>query len=89
MRRIPSTSSSLGDTDLLGTLHSIYNTPRPHGHTCQVWVQGHGGAEGQVSQEEREDTGVWVEGATQSTWWSQGNQKDTVGCWGNGGGFCP
>ncbi|KAM6387842.1 von Willebrand factor A domain-containing protein 5A-like isoform 2-T2 [Pluvialis apricaria] len=50
MRRIPSTSSSLGDTNLLGTLRSVYNTPRPHGHTRQVWVQRHGGVEGQVSQ---------------------------------------
>lgn len=43
MRRIPSTGSSLGDANLLGTLRSIYNTPRPHGHTRQVWVQGRGG----------------------------------------------
>lgn len=95
IRRIPSTGSSLGDTNLLGTLRSIYNTPRPRGHTRQVWVQGHGGVEGQVSQGEREDTGVWVEGATQGMWWPQGNKKDTVGCGGMEkwvyifGGFCP
>lgn len=35
--------------------------------------------EGEVSQEEREDMGVWVEGATQGMRWSQGNRKDTVG----------
>lgn len=50
MRRIPSTSSSLGDTNLLGTLRSVYNTPRPCGHTRQVWVQRHGRVEGQASQ---------------------------------------
>ncbi|NWH20203.1 VMA5A protein, partial [Grus americana] len=38
MRRIPSTGSSLGDTNLLGTLRSIYNTPRPHGHTRQLFI---------------------------------------------------
>ncbi|KAM6387847.1 von Willebrand factor A domain-containing protein 5A-like isoform 6-T7 [Pluvialis apricaria] len=38
MRRIPSTSSSLGDTNLLGTLRSVYNTPRPHGHTRQLFI---------------------------------------------------
>ncbi|KFQ89938.1 von Willebrand factor A domain-containing protein 5A, partial [Phoenicopterus ruber ruber] len=38
MRRIPSTSSSLGDTDLLGTLRSIYNTPRRRGHTRQLFI---------------------------------------------------
>lgn len=50
MRRIPSTSSSLGDTNLLGTLRSVYNTPRLRGHTRQVWVQRHGRVEGQASQ---------------------------------------
>ncbi|NXA24613.1 VMA5A protein, partial [Ibidorhyncha struthersii] len=38
MRRIPSTSSSLGDTSLLGTLRSVYNTPRPRGHTRQLFI---------------------------------------------------
>ncbi|NWX08162.1 VMA5A protein, partial [Caloenas nicobarica] len=38
MRRIPSTGSSLGDTNLLGTLRSIYDTPRPHGHTRQLFL---------------------------------------------------
>ncbi|XP_071674215.1 von Willebrand factor A domain-containing protein 5A-like [Patagioenas fasciata] len=38
MQRIPSTSSSLGDTNLLGTLRSIYDTPRPRGHTRQVFL---------------------------------------------------
>ncbi|NXX64295.1 VMA5A protein, partial [Scopus umbretta] len=38
MRRIPSTGSSLGDTNLLGTLRSIYNTPRPRGHTRQLFI---------------------------------------------------
>lgn len=95
MQRIPSTVSSLGDTNLLGTLRSIYDTPRPHGHTHQVWLQGHEGAGEQMSKEEREDTGVCVEGAAQSAWWSQRNKKDTVGCGGMGrsvcssGGFCP
>ncbi|XP_063177821.1 von Willebrand factor A domain-containing protein 5A-like isoform X2 [Chroicocephalus ridibundus] len=50
MRRIPSTGSSLGDSNLLETLRSVYNTPRPHRHPRQVWVQGHGGVEGQVSK---------------------------------------
>lgn len=53
MRCIPSTGSSLGDTNLLGTLRSVYNTSRPRGHTRQVWVQGHGGVEEQVSQGEK------------------------------------
>ncbi|NXQ83606.1 VMA5A protein, partial [Nyctibius grandis] len=38
MRLIPSTGSSLGDTDLLGTLRSIYNTPQPHGHMRQLFI---------------------------------------------------
>ncbi|XP_050767940.1 LOW QUALITY PROTEIN: von Willebrand factor A domain-containing protein 5A-like [Gymnogyps californianus] len=38
IRRIPSTGSSLGDTNLLGTLRSIYNTPRPRGHTRQLFI---------------------------------------------------
>ncbi|NWZ48390.1 VMA5A protein, partial [Haliaeetus albicilla] len=38
MRRIPSTGSSLGDTNLLGTLRSIYNTSRPRGHTRQLFI---------------------------------------------------
>nr|XP_021146905.1 von Willebrand factor A domain-containing protein 5A-like isoform X3 [Columba livia] len=38
MQRIPSTGSSLGDTNLLGTLRSIYDTPRPHGHTRQLFL---------------------------------------------------
>ncbi|XP_075631344.1 von Willebrand factor A domain-containing protein 5A-like isoform X1 [Balearica regulorum gibbericeps] len=38
MRRISSTGSSLGDTNLLGTLRSVYNTPRPHGHTRQLFI---------------------------------------------------
>ncbi|XP_075379087.1 von Willebrand factor A domain-containing protein 5A-like [Mycteria americana] len=38
MRRIPSTGSSLGDTNLLGTLCSIYNNPRPRGHTRQLFI---------------------------------------------------
>lgn len=50
MRRIPSTGSSLGDTSLLGTLRSIYSIPRPCGHTRQVWLRGHGGVGGQMSQ---------------------------------------
>uniref|UniRef100_A0A8B9TFZ4 VIT domain-containing protein n=1 Tax=Anas platyrhynchos TaxID=8839 RepID=A0A8B9TFZ4_ANAPL len=40
MQRIPSTSSCLGDADLLGTLRTIYNTPQPHGHARQVWPSG-------------------------------------------------
>ncbi|XP_074705886.1 von Willebrand factor A domain-containing protein 5A-like isoform X1 [Strix aluco] len=38
MRRIPPTGSSLGDTDLLETLRSVYNTPRPRGHTRQLFI---------------------------------------------------
>ncbi|KAM6043001.1 von Willebrand factor A domain-containing protein 5A-like isoform 2-T2 [Theristicus caerulescens] len=38
MRRIPSNGSSLDDTNLLGTLRSIYNTPRPRGHTRQLFI---------------------------------------------------
>ncbi|XP_027525181.1 von Willebrand factor A domain-containing protein 5A-like isoform X3 [Corapipo altera] len=36
--RIPSTGSSLGDTNLLETLRSVYSTPRPRGHARQVWL---------------------------------------------------
>ncbi|XP_075579088.1 von Willebrand factor A domain-containing protein 5A-like [Pelecanus crispus] len=38
MQRIPPTGSSLDDTNLLGTLRSIYNTPRPRGHTRQLFI---------------------------------------------------
>ncbi|KAM9255070.1 von Willebrand factor A domain-containing protein 5A-like [Cariama cristata] len=38
MRHIPSTDCSLDDTNLLGTLRSIYNTPHPHGHTRQLFI---------------------------------------------------
>ncbi|XP_010005578.1 PREDICTED: von Willebrand factor A domain-containing protein 5A-like [Chaetura pelagica] len=38
MRCIPSTGSSLGDSNLLGTLRSIYNTPQPRGHTRQLFI---------------------------------------------------
>ncbi|NXE29126.1 VMA5A protein, partial [Ardeotis kori] len=38
MRRIPSTGSGLGDTNLLGTLRSVYNTPRPRGHARQLLI---------------------------------------------------
>ncbi|KAM9267169.1 LOW QUALITY PROTEIN: von Willebrand factor A domain-containing protein 5A-like [Morus bassanus] len=38
MRHIPSTGSNLGDTNLLGTLRSICNTPRPRGHVCQLFI---------------------------------------------------
>ncbi|NXG71870.1 VMA5A protein, partial [Baryphthengus martii] len=38
LRHIPSTGSSLGDTNLLGTLRSIYNTPRPRGHARQLFI---------------------------------------------------
>ncbi|NXT95652.1 VMA5A protein, partial [Anhinga rufa] len=38
MRCIPSTCSSLGDTNLLGTLRSVYNTPRPRGHARQLFI---------------------------------------------------
>lgn len=46
MQRILSTSSHLGDADLLGTLRTIYNTPQPHGHARQVWAREHGGVVG-------------------------------------------
>ncbi|XP_017923727.1 von Willebrand factor A domain-containing protein 5A-like [Manacus vitellinus] len=36
--RIPSTGSSLGDTNLLETLRSVYSTPRPRGHACQLFI---------------------------------------------------
>ncbi|NWU87255.1 VMA5A protein, partial [Onychorhynchus coronatus] len=35
---IPSTSSSLGDTNLLETLRSVYSTPRPRGHARQLFI---------------------------------------------------
>ncbi|XP_072212801.1 von Willebrand factor A domain-containing protein 5A [Excalfactoria chinensis] len=35
---ISTTGSRLGDTDLLGTLHTIYNTPRPCGHERQLFL---------------------------------------------------
>ncbi|XP_021238582.1 von Willebrand factor A domain-containing protein 5A-like isoform X3 [Numida meleagris] len=35
MQLIPTTGSRLGDTDLLGTLRTIYSTPRPCGHARQ------------------------------------------------------
>ncbi|NXG57909.1 VMA5A protein, partial [Hemiprocne comata] len=38
MRRIHSTGSSLSDSNLLGTLRSIYNTPRPRGHARQLFI---------------------------------------------------
>ncbi|XP_075027908.1 von Willebrand factor A domain-containing protein 5A-like [Calonectris borealis] len=38
VRRIPSPGSRLGDTNLLGTLRSIYNTPRPRGHMRQLFI---------------------------------------------------
>ncbi|NXA16444.1 VMA5A protein, partial [Sapayoa aenigma] len=38
MQRIPSTSSSLDDTNLLGALCSIYSTPRPQGHARQLFI---------------------------------------------------
>ncbi|XP_074417710.1 von Willebrand factor A domain-containing protein 5A-like isoform X2 [Larus michahellis] len=38
MRRIPSTGSSLGDSNLLETLRSVYNTPRPHRHPRQLFI---------------------------------------------------
>ncbi|NXM76568.1 VMA5A protein, partial [Serilophus lunatus] len=38
MRCIPSASSSLDDTNLLGTLRSIYSTPRPQGHARQIFI---------------------------------------------------
>ncbi|XP_032566911.1 von Willebrand factor A domain-containing protein 5A-like [Chiroxiphia lanceolata] len=36
--RIPSTGSSLGDTNLLETLRSVYSTPRPRGHARQLFI---------------------------------------------------
>ncbi|XP_074782810.1 von Willebrand factor A domain-containing protein 5A-like [Athene noctua] len=38
MRRIAPTGPSLGDTDLLETLRSVYNTPCPRGHTRQLFI---------------------------------------------------
>uniref|UniRef100_A0A8C9FZ71 VIT domain-containing protein n=1 Tax=Pavo cristatus TaxID=9049 RepID=A0A8C9FZ71_PAVCR len=38
MQLIPTTGSRLGDTDLLGTLRTIYNTPRPCGHARQLFI---------------------------------------------------
>ncbi|KAM9174663.1 von Willebrand factor A domain-containing protein 5A-like [Mergus octosetaceus] len=38
MQRILSTTSRLGDADLLGTLRTIYNTPQPHGHARQLFI---------------------------------------------------
>ncbi|NWX73345.1 VMA5A protein, partial [Alca torda] len=38
MRRIPSTGSSLGDSNLLETLRSVYNTPRPRRHPRQLFI---------------------------------------------------
>ncbi|NXK16985.1 VMA5A protein, partial [Arenaria interpres] len=39
MRRIPSIGSSVGDTNLLETLRSVYNnTSHPHGHTRQLFI---------------------------------------------------
>ncbi|XP_051495668.1 LOW QUALITY PROTEIN: von Willebrand factor A domain-containing protein 5A-like [Apus apus] len=38
MRCIPSTGSNLGDSNLLGTLRSVYNTPQPRGHTRQLFI---------------------------------------------------
>ncbi|NXC47614.1 VMA5A protein, partial [Penelope pileata] len=38
MQRIPTTGSSLGDADLLGTLRTIYNTSHPHGHARQLFI---------------------------------------------------
>uniref|UniRef100_A0A803XL12 VIT domain-containing protein n=1 Tax=Meleagris gallopavo TaxID=9103 RepID=A0A803XL12_MELGA len=38
MQHIPTTGSRLGDTDLLGTLRTIYNTPRPCGHARQLFI---------------------------------------------------
>ncbi|KAM6295321.1 von Willebrand factor A domain-containing protein 5A-like [Aegotheles albertisi] len=38
MQRVSSTSSSLGGTNLLETLLSIYKTPRPRGHTRQLFI---------------------------------------------------
>ncbi|XP_027560636.1 von Willebrand factor A domain-containing protein 5A-like isoform X2 [Neopelma chrysocephalum] len=36
--RISSTGSSLGDTNLLETLRSVYSTPRPRGHARQLFI---------------------------------------------------
>ncbi|NWI71350.1 VMA5A protein, partial [Todus mexicanus] len=38
LRLISFTSSSLGDTSLLGSLRSIYKTPRPCGHARQLFI---------------------------------------------------
>ncbi|XP_027762476.1 von Willebrand factor A domain-containing protein 5A-like isoform X3 [Empidonax traillii] len=38
MRRIPSTGSTPGDTNLLGTLRTIHGTPRPPGHARQLFI---------------------------------------------------
>ncbi|NXW62504.1 VMA5A protein, partial [Eurystomus gularis] len=38
LQRIPSSSSSLGETNLLGTLRSIYSIPRRCGHTRQLFI---------------------------------------------------
>ncbi|NXI60810.1 VMA5A protein, partial [Chloroceryle aenea] len=38
LRCLPSSGSSLGDANLLRTLQSIYNTPRPHGHARQLFI---------------------------------------------------
>ncbi|XP_031464727.1 von Willebrand factor A domain-containing protein 5A-like [Phasianus colchicus] len=38
MQLIPTIGSRLGDTDLLGTLRTIYNTPRPCGHARQLFI---------------------------------------------------
>ncbi|NWW48497.1 VMA5A protein, partial [Pedionomus torquatus] len=38
LRRIPSTGSGLGDTNLLETLRSVYNTPCSRGHMRQLFI---------------------------------------------------
>ncbi|NWS18422.1 VMA5A protein, partial [Pachyramphus minor] len=38
IQHIPSTSSGLGDTNLLETLRSVYSTPRPRGHARQLFI---------------------------------------------------
>ncbi|NXY75764.1 VMA5A protein, partial [Glareola pratincola] len=38
MRRIPSTGSSLGDSNMLETLRLVYNTPRPRHHPRQLFI---------------------------------------------------
>ncbi|XP_040548072.1 von Willebrand factor A domain-containing protein 5A isoform X4 [Gallus gallus] len=38
MQLISTTGSRLGDTDLLGTLRTIYSTPRPCGHARQLFI---------------------------------------------------